>query len=465
MKIRSQLNILILGIILIPLISVIAVPVYHYATSSERRLLKGYKEIREMGEYDLSEDDWEMIRMEIKNIPPTVQVAIYYDYSILISNIPELKAGSILTPGEIWGFITSTNTEYDYQMQAPMMDRRHYINEYEPEVIVISRSKVVPKQSRRWNRLIFPIFVGILVFEVFCITLLIRLSRTISSSITLLQQKTQKIADGALDTKLEQNKRSVKSNEITSLTESLERMRISLKDEQERRNKFIMGISHDLRTPVALIKGYSEAITDGVVSDMDEIKKSLGIVETKADQLESMINDLINYVKLNNADWLQTLEPISLKPLLENFASSSKSTAEVYSRNIIIEIDVDENLRVPMDRNLVNRVLENLFSNALRYTKDGDSITIRGIQEKDCVRVSVCDTGIGMEEKDLQRIFDLFYRASNSRREQGMGIGLSVVKTVIDAHGWKIGVESELGKGSSFIITIPLENALVSKSC
>ena len=193
---------------------------------------------------------------------------------------------------------------------------------------------------------------------------------------------------------------------------------------------------------------------------MDEIKKSLGIVETKADQLESMINDLINYVKLNNADWLQTLEPISLKPLLENFASSSKSTAEVYKRNIVIEIDVDENLMVPMDRNLVNRVLENLFSNALRYTKDGDTISISCMQEKDSVKVCVCDTGIGMAEKDLQRIFDLFYRASNSRREQGMGIGLSVVKTVIDAHGWKIDVESELGKGSSFIITIPLENRL-----
>ncbi|MBR4004772.1 MAG: HAMP domain-containing histidine kinase [Treponema sp.] len=463
MKIRTQLNILILGIILIPLASLIALPVYHYATSSERRLLKGYKEIRRMEEYDLSEDDWEMIRNEIKNIPPTVQVAFYYDYSILLSNMPELKAGTIVTPGEIWNFITSSNSEYDYQMQAPMMERRGF-GSYGPEVIVISRSKVRPSQDRRWNRFTLPFFIGVLVFELFCITLIIILSKTISSSITLLQQNTQKIADGALDTKLEQPKHSVKSNEITSLTESLERMRVSLKDEQERRNKFIMGISHDLRTPVALIKGYSEAITDGVVGDMDEIKKSLGIVETKADQLESMINDLINYVKLNNADWLQTLEPISLKPLLENFASSSKSTAEVYKRNIVIEIDVDENLKVPMDKNLVNRVLENLFSNALRYTRDGDSITISCIQKKDSVVVSVTDTGIGMEEKDLQRIFDLFYRATNSRREQGMGIGLSVVKTVIDAHGWKIGVESELGKGSSFIITIPLENALVSKS-
>ncbi|MBP5443066.1 MAG: HAMP domain-containing histidine kinase [Treponema sp.] len=463
MKIRTQLNILILGIILIPLASLIALPVYHYATSSERRLLKGYKEIRRMEEYDLSEDDWEMIRNEIKNIPPTVQVAFYYDYSILLSNMPELKAGTIVTPGEIWNFITSSNSEYDYQMQAPMMERRGF-GSYGPEVIVISRSKVRPSQNRRWNRFTLPFFIGVLVFELFCITLIIILSKTISSSITLLQQNTQKIADGALDTKLEQPKHSVKSNEITSLTESLERMRVSLKDEQERRNKFIMGISHDLRTPVALIKGYSEAITDGVVGDMDEIKKSLGIVETKADQLESMINDLINYVKLNNADWLQTLEPISLKPLLENFASSSKSTAEVYKRNIVIEIDVDENLKVPMDKNLVNRVLENLFSNALRYTRDGDSITISCIQKKDSVVVSVTDTGIGMEEKDLQRIFDLFYRATNSRREQGMGIGLSVVKTVIDAHGWKIGVESELGKGSSFIITIPLENALVSKS-
>ena len=463
MKIRTQLNILILGIILIPLASLIALPVYHYATSSERRLLKGYKEIRRMEEYDLSEDDWEMIRNEIKNIPPTVQVAFYYDYSILLSNMPELKAGTIVTPGEIWNFITSSNSEYDYQMQAPMMERRGF-GSYGPEVIVISRSTVRPSQDRRWNRFTLPFFIGVLVFELFCITLIIILSKTISSSITLLQQNTQKIADGALDTKLEQPKHSVKSNEITSLTESLERMRVSLKDEQERRNKFIMGISHDLRTPVALIKGYSEAITDGVVGDMDEIKKSLGIVETKADQLESMINDLINYVKLNNADWLQTLEPISLKPLLENFASSSKSTAEVYKRNIVIEIDVDENLKVPMDKNLVNRVLENLFSNALRYTRDGDSITISCIQKKDSVVVSVTDTGIGMEEKDLQRIFDLFYRATNSRREQGMGIGLSVVKTVIDAHGWKIGVESELGKGSSFIITIPLENALVSKS-
>ena len=114
-------------------------------------------------------------------------------------------------------------------------------------------------------------------------------------------------------------------------------------------------------------------------------------------------------------------------------------------------------------KNLVNRVLENLFSNALRYTRDGDSIKIQCVQDRECVRVSVSDTGIGMAEKDLQRIFDLFYRASNSRREQGMGIGLSVVKTVIDAHGWKIGVESELGKGSSFTITIPLENAQRNK--
>ncbi len=460
MKIRTQLNILILGIILIPLVSIIALPVYHYATSSERRLLKGYKEIRRMEEYDLSEDDWEMIRNEIKNIPPSVQIAIYYDYSILISNIPELKAGTHVAPGEIWSLIITTNSEYDYQMQSPRPERRSFFDAFEPELIVISRSRVKGNHNKKLDRFIFPIFIGILVFEVFCITLIIRLSRTISSSITLLQQNTQKIADGALDTRLEQPRHRGKSNEITSLTESLERMRISLKDDQERRNKFIMGISHDLRTPVALIKGYSEAITDGVVNDMDEIKKSLGIVETKADQLEFMINDLINYVKLNNADWLQTLEPISLKPLLENFASSSKSTAEVYKRNIVIEIDVDENLMVPMDRNLVNRVLENLFSNALRYTKDGDTISISCMQEKDSVKVCVCDTGIGMAEKDLQRIFDLFYRASNSRREQGMGIGLSVVKTVIDAHGWKIDVESELGKGSSFIITIPLENRL-----
>ena len=331
-------------------------------------------------------------------------------------------------------------------------------------ILIICRAKMpkphMEKEPRKWwgQSLIFPVMAAFVIFEIVCAIFLVRLSQTISESITILEETTQKIAQGALDTKIAPPK-GKNANEITSLAESLEKMRGSLKDNQDRRTKFIMGISHDLRTPVALIKGYTEAITDGVVTDMDKVKGSLSIIHTKADQLEGMINDLINYVKLNNTDWLQTLEFVYLKPILVEFTGSAAATAEAYKRNIHVRIDVGPETQVKMDRNLFSRALENIYSNALRYTRDGDSISVEADETEDEVFIRISDTGIGIGEKDLKRIWDIFYRGTNSRREGGMGIGLSVVKTIIDTHGWNIDVTSTLGEGTAFTITIPRNTA------
>ena len=111
---------------------------------------------------------------------------------------------------------------------------------------------------------------------------------------------------------------------------------------------------------------------------------------------------------------------------------------------------------IPYDEQLVNRVFENLLSNALRYTEENDEIRICAYESESAIFIKICDTGIGISESDLTNIFDLFYRATNSRREEGMGIGLSVVKNIIETHGWKIDVQSEKGKGSCFTIIIPL---------
>ncbi|MBP5747282.1 MAG: HAMP domain-containing histidine kinase, partial [Treponema sp.] len=207
-----------------------------------------------------------------------------------------------------------------------------------------------------------------------------------------------------------------------------------------------------------------EAITDGIVSDMDSVKNSLSIITSKADQLETMINDLINYVKLNNTDWKQTLENVRLEPFLANFAQSAANTSSVYQRKINTFIDIDTSIEVPMDKNLVSRALENILSNAVRYTKEGDSISISAVQEGSVVLLSIADTGIGIAEKDLEHIYDIFYRGTNSRREQGMGIGLSVVKTIIDTLGWSIKVSSKMNEGTTFFIGIPLGNGKSEES-
>ena len=191
---------------------------------------------------------------------------------------------------------------------------------------------------------------------------------------------------------------------------------------------------------------------------MTSVKKSLAIIHTKADLLEGMINDLINYVKLNNTDWRQTLGEEDLYTVISEFTQGAQAAGDVYNRKISTKINLESGIKVQMDKKLFGRAVENILSNALRYTKEGDSIFIKAWHDEEKASLSIGDTGKGIAQKDLEHIWDLFYRGTSSRRESGFGIGLSVVKTIIDTHGWSIKVESEEDKGSVFTIEIPLKN-------
>lgn len=458
MKIQKQLSLLVLFMVFTPFACILAIPIYQYINSPQRHLLKGYKEIQALGNLDFTEEDWSLLKEQIKTIPPNVQTLVYYNSTVIISTMPEIKAGIKMSPIDFFELINSTSNIYDYQLQSPKMEQPQPFTatiRHPPKFLVVSRSKIAGKKKQHLRNLYIVSFSTLIAFELICITVIINLSKTITSSITLLEQSTMKIANGEIYTSIDILTNKNSSNEITSLTKSLEKMRVTIKDSQERRVKFLMGISHDLRTPIALIKGYTEALSDGVIDDVESISKSLSIIHSKADQLETMINDLINYVKLNNTEWKQSLEYITLYPILKEFADSSINTATIYKRNITANIDIDKDFKVSMDKNLFYRALENLFSNALRYTNDNDSININACQHHDHIELSIKDTGIGISEKDFEHIYEIFYRGTNSRRESGMGIGLSVVKTIIDVHGWKIDVQSKINEGTEFTIKIP----------
>lgn len=304
------------------------------------------------------------------------------------------------------------------------------------------------------------IIIGIItfIFELLIILFTLHLSKTIQKSIKFLQNSTKKLADGEVNDSLERRKSNRGANEITDLIVNLEKMRLTLRENEERRNKLIMGISHDLRTPVAVIKGYSEAIADGVITDPEEIQKTVQIMLSKSEQLENMINTLINYVKLNSQTWKKNLVNQPIEPMLSSFINSSVGTGTIFKRNVKGSINISKDISLPYDSELVQRALENLYSNALRYTNEGDEINLTAEETDSEIIVKIEDSGIGMDKKDQQYIFDMFYRASTSRREAGYGIGLSVVKNIIDIHGWKIDVESQKGVGTTFIIKIPKTN-------
>lgn len=458
MKIKNQISLLITGIIILPTLCMILFPIYTYYNSPRRFLMKGYKEIRKINEANLSESDWNQIQNYIEKIPPEVQILIFYNSKIILSTIPELKTGSTHNPKELFDFVQTTNSSYDYQFQSfflenqPKKDARD--GSHKNKGLIISRFDAKEKNSlKRIPKFMMHIFFVVLAFESLSITVIIFIAKSVSNSIEIIQKATQKIANGELDTKLEISGRR-NSNEILQLTEDLERMRKALKENLERRSRFIMGISHDLRTPVALIKGYSEAVSDGIVNSIDDIKKSVSIINTKAGQLESMINDLINYVKMDNIEWKKTLRPVELKSFLKDFAANMECAAELYKRKISSSIEIDEQ-QVLMDKNLFTRALENIYGNALRYTNDGDSISLEAKKNSlGKTEISISDTGVGIPEEDLEKVFELFFRASNSRRENGMGIGLSVVKSIIDSHGWSINVKSKPNQGTTFTITL-----------
>ena len=454
MTIRKQLTLLISIITAIPILCVAFILISNHMRSPKRFVSKDENAIREMliakrnNPANFSIND-------LGYIPPEVRgFLVTPEGNVLISSIPEIKAGQHLERNEILNMVFDITGSYYFHFSPTKF------NSTKAMLITRIPRRKGPVKSTKY--LYFQILAIITIFVAISIIMLGRIGRNLFNSVQLLRHQMAEIAKGNLETPIKLSKEE--NNEIYEISEYLEKMRISLLESQNKKNKFIMGISHDLRTPIAIIRGYAEALSDGIIKSKAEKEKAIKLIKTKISQLEEMINTLINFVKLENSDIRKTMVPKSINKLITNFAKEAESTMSVFNRKIIHNIDISKEYLIPLDEQLVNRVFENLLSNALRYTSEDDEIRIIAHDSDDTLMIKFCDTGIGIAESDLSNIFDLFYRASNSRREEGMGIGLSVVKNIIETHGWRIEVESEKGKGSCFTIFIPLNQAQAQKN-
>ena len=410
-------------------------------------LLSGYEEVRKLDSSNMTAEDYKLFLRNVRLLPKNVETALVDNFSglVITSSIKEIPTNSYASQLELWIIMGKTSNKYFYQfttLQTPTLDSMM--------ITRVPRKKSVFSKNLQAYTILYSI---LLFFIILCIVIILRLSKTINKSIKKIEDDTQAIANGDLSRKIPYD--SKKSNEITSISESLEKMRVSLIEAQNQKSNFIMGISHDLRTPVAVIKGYTEAISDGIISSEEEVKNAMELITAKTNQLENMIDTLINFTKMNSTEIRQAMKTQSITDFLREIIIEEETSGNVFKRKIITDINFDKNVLVPFDRQLATRVFENLFNNALRYTNDGDTITLKAFIQDNKVIYKIADTGIGIDEKELKNIFQMFYRATNSRREEGMGIGLSVVKSIVDTHGWKIEVESQKNQGTCFTITIP----------
>ena len=235
----------------------------------------------------------------------------------------------------------------------------------------------------------------------------------------------------------------------------------SLKKTDQLRRELVSNVSHDLRTPLASMHGYVETllIKNDELSP-DKRREYLKIARKHTQRLGELIGDLFELSKLDSASIHPTVEAFSLAELLHDTVHEFGLDAEKRNVNLTIEAPNDPSI-VYADIGLVQRVLENLIRNALKFTPTGGKISIRLDKKPGAVAVAIEDTGCGIAEKDLEHVFDRFYRAENTTQEstESAGLGLAIVRKILDLHGSRITVSSQLDRGTCFEFDLPTKAA------
>lgn len=224
------------------------------------------------------------------------------------------------------------------------------------------------------------------------------------------------------------------------------------------RSEFVANVSHELRTPITSIKGFIETVLEDDVPE-ETRRRFLGIAKNEADRLETLIGDLLDLSRLESDTAPLTREEIDLAELTAETIEKLRPQAE--RKEIVPEIRIPPGLpRVPAHRDMLGQALMNLLENAIKYTQSGGSVWVEARRVAgEYVEICVADNGPGIPSEHLPRLFERFYRVdkARSRSEGGTGLGLSIVRHIVQRHGGSVRVESRLGKGSRFIVTLPLQ--------
>ncbi len=227
------------------------------------------------------------------------------------------------------------------------------------------------------------------------------------------------------------------------------------------RKEFVANVSHELRTPLTNIQGYTETLIDAY-DDIDSETRShfLGVIQSEAERMTRLVKDLLTLTKLDYERMEASDTPVDLRDIAERVAASMD--IEARKQGVVIHRDLSADMpQVSGDRDRLQQVVMNIVSNAVKYNQRGGRVDITGGCQDGMVCLTVADTGLGIPEADLPRIFERFYRVdkARSREKGGTGLGLAIAREIIEFHGGAIAVESREGYGTTVTITLPARAA------
>ena len=392
----------------------------------------------ELSRYYLHNGDWEGIQ------PFVEQLGNVYGQRIILADVDGIVVAD--SEGDLQGKpynLDSPGSPLSSRWQRDTIGMLYVIPGLSPELGFSSLSILYKTIGRffLWGALVAVATALVIVFF---------LSRQILAPVKALTSAARRLGQGDLSQRVTVKERG----ELGELAQAFNSMASDLERAEQLRRNLVADVAHELRTPLSNLRGYLEAVRDGVIKPDAAAIRSL---DEEANLLSRLVDDLQELTLAEAGELKLNRQAEDIAELIKQTVTAIQT--EVATKEILLSLDLSDKLPpVNIDSHRISQVLHNLLENAVAHTVRGDTVTVLAAQQGDWVEVSVIDTGEGIPAEDLPNVFERFYRVDKSRTRAtgGSGLGLTIARRLVEAHGGKIEVQSEQGKGSRFSFTVPV---------
>jgi signal transduction histidine kinase len=296
------------------------------------------------------------------------------------------------------------------------------------------------------------------------------MARRFTTPLRRLTEASRGLAEGDLSRRVPSSQVRAGSSELAELAVQFNAMADRLEEsveiirhDRDRSRDFLADVSHELRTPLAALRMFNELFREGAAEDPAARAEFIESSGQQIERLDWLAQNLLELSKLDSGLVLLDLRPDDLRAAVESALEQSSAAAERRDVSLTLHLP-DAPIRIRHDPQRIGQVVANLVANAVKFTQRGGAVTVDVAGTPDGARIDVVDTGVGIDATELPHIFERFYRGSraNEARGSGSGLGLAIVHSIVDMHGGQIIVESRVGRGSRFTVTLPRDPRLVA---